>query len=299
VDREESLRRITESLGQQRQMIETIWVHESQAAIERLKLADVDVALIDIGLPSAGGQSILQEVKQRGIEVPIIILTDETDDATVRRLLQLGAEDYLPWSLISPETLIHSLHHAMQSCALAQRLQSIEDQLRSRSALDPHTGLSTPQRIEAILAGEHERARRHGRPLSVAALSIRGWKRIRASLTPQRSDDCLQMVGHLIASQARQADCLAQIEEAVFAAVLPETPAEGGHLMVQRLADQLSHFTAMGRKLDVPLHLAAGLCDLSSTPTVTDGTQLLARAREALLEADTIGDDCMVIWGAA
>jgi len=57
---------------------------------------DVDIAILDLGLPDVDGLSVLSQWRQTGMSAPVIILTarDQLDDRV--RGLNLGADDYLP-----------------------------------------------------------------------------------------------------------------------------------------------------------------------------------------------------------
>jgi two-component system, OmpR family, response regulator len=57
---------------------------------------DVDIAILDLGLPDVDGLRVLSQWRQTGMAAPVIILTarDQLDDRV--RGLNLGADDYLP-----------------------------------------------------------------------------------------------------------------------------------------------------------------------------------------------------------
>jgi two-component system response regulator TctD len=56
---------------------------------------DYDLAIVDVGLPGIDGMEVVKRVRQRGQDLPILILT-AIDTVTSRvRGLDLGADDYL------------------------------------------------------------------------------------------------------------------------------------------------------------------------------------------------------------
>jgi two-component system, OmpR family, KDP operon response regulator KdpE len=72
-------------------------VLESATAAESIKAATLqapDLIILDLGLPDAHGSEIVERVRAWS-EVPIIVLSVETDEAEKVRLLELGADDYL------------------------------------------------------------------------------------------------------------------------------------------------------------------------------------------------------------
>ncbi|MDE3008242.1 MAG: response regulator transcription factor [Acidobacteriota bacterium] len=54
-----------------------------------------DLVLLDLGLPGMSGEELLQRVRNRGVTIPIIILTARTGTGNKVRGLDLGANDYV------------------------------------------------------------------------------------------------------------------------------------------------------------------------------------------------------------
>ena len=59
------------------------------------RLAGVDCALIDLGLPDASGLQALQRIRGLAPELPIVVLTGFSDEVTGPIALRLGAQDFL------------------------------------------------------------------------------------------------------------------------------------------------------------------------------------------------------------
>jgi DNA-binding NtrC family response regulator len=64
-------------------------------ALERLAIGDMDVMLADYRLPDGTGLDLLDAVKSRGLEVPVVLATGAGDADITVRLLKAGATDYL------------------------------------------------------------------------------------------------------------------------------------------------------------------------------------------------------------
>ncbi|MGW8953914.1 response regulator transcription factor [Streptomyces sp. NPDC055709] len=64
------------------------------AALREVSSNDVDVVVLDLGLPDLDGSEALKMM--RGVtDVPVIIATARDDEADIVRLLNIGADDYL------------------------------------------------------------------------------------------------------------------------------------------------------------------------------------------------------------
>jgi len=64
-------------------------------ALDEAATSDVDIAILDLGLPDVDGLSVLSQWRLKGIPIPVIVLTarDQLDDRV--RGLNLGADDYM------------------------------------------------------------------------------------------------------------------------------------------------------------------------------------------------------------
>jgi two-component system OmpR family response regulator len=71
------------------------WVVDGQAALTTLAVLNYDMVLLDLGLPKKDGMEVLQAIRARADDVPILVLTAR--DATKDRVAGLdgGADDYL------------------------------------------------------------------------------------------------------------------------------------------------------------------------------------------------------------
>lgn len=70
-------------------------VFRGDAAIERLAQQPYDVAVLDLKMPGKDGLETLRELKQRGIEIAVIVLTGHGTVAAGIAGMQFGAVDFL------------------------------------------------------------------------------------------------------------------------------------------------------------------------------------------------------------
>lgn len=106
-------------------------LNDGTKALERILLyhEDYDVIILDLMLPGMDGYEICKQTRERGISVPIIVLTarDETD--TKVKLLHCGADDYLvkPFSFEELDArIIALLRRPKEHAATVLRHHSIE-----------------------------------------------------------------------------------------------------------------------------------------------------------------------------
>jgi len=61
----------------------------------RLKEYRPDIFLLDVNLPDGNGLDFCHELREAGVETPIVFLSARTDEETVVRGMNVGADDYL------------------------------------------------------------------------------------------------------------------------------------------------------------------------------------------------------------
>ena len=122
-----------------RNLGERILVHNVTSlgeALTELKKAPYEAVLLDLGLPDSSGPETLHRFLAAGKSVPVIVLTGIDDEELGVRLLESGAQDYLPKSRITPELLEKSLRYAViRRRAVADREQVENELHRSQREL--------------------------------------------------------------------------------------------------------------------------------------------------------------------
>jgi FixJ family two-component response regulator len=70
--------------------------------------------ILDIAMPGMSGPELYQELRRRGLEIPIIFITGQRDDAIRARVLKLGAAGFL-LKPFSDDALLAAIKRALQS----------------------------------------------------------------------------------------------------------------------------------------------------------------------------------------
>lgn len=66
-----------------------------QGVIEKIHSLSPDVVLLDVNIPEKSGLDILQEIKEKGIETEVVMLTADDTVETAVSAMKMGAADYL------------------------------------------------------------------------------------------------------------------------------------------------------------------------------------------------------------
>jgi DNA-binding response OmpR family regulator len=98
-DEENLLDQLRISFQRQRYIVET--AVDGEEALDKIFNSEFDIIILDIMLPKQDGFSVLKEIRQAGINTPVIMLTARKSVDEKVKALDLGADDYLakPFSL--------------------------------------------------------------------------------------------------------------------------------------------------------------------------------------------------------
>jgi DNA-binding response OmpR family regulator len=81
--------------------VDHVW--NAEDADIALRAAPFDLAVVDVGLPSRSGIELMQQLRQRGEALPVLILTARDGLSDRVAALDLGADDYLSKPFELPE----------------------------------------------------------------------------------------------------------------------------------------------------------------------------------------------------
>jgi signal transduction histidine kinase len=94
--------------------LEVVEAENCAEAIAILEQVVFDCAFLDYRLPDQDGLSLVQQVRQLGIRVPLVVLTGQGDEEIAVDLMKAGATDYMVKSRVSPDILARVYRNAIR-----------------------------------------------------------------------------------------------------------------------------------------------------------------------------------------
>ena len=76
-----------------------------EEAMDTLRIASFDLALVDIGLPGKSGLELLSDIREEFPYLPVIVITGNPTLKAARKAIQLGARDFFQKPLFGPEII--------------------------------------------------------------------------------------------------------------------------------------------------------------------------------------------------
>lgn len=130
-------------------------VSRLDAGLDVLSHRDVDIVLLDLGLPDSAGYETFASAHRKSPSTPIIILTVLDDNELVMKSMRCGAQDYLVKDALDPSLLVRAIRYALERARaekalreLSGRLLQSQDEERRRVARDLHE--TTAQTLAAL-----------------------------------------------------------------------------------------------------------------------------------------------------
>lgn len=115
--------------------------------------------------------------------------------------------------------------------------QASVTRLAEEALTDPLTGIHNRRAFDADLEREVSRARRHGRPLSLAVIDVDGLKQINDRSGHGAGDDTLRAMAVALGTTARQEDGAYRIGGDEFALILVDADVADEEVVTDRLRD--------------------------------------------------------------
>lgn len=122
-----------------------------------------DVVILDLVMPSMPGIEVLKDMRARGLDMPVIVLTATGGVDTVVKAMQAGAQDFFI-KPASPERIIISIQNALQMGSLKGEVDRLKKRQTGTMSFADLIGDSGPMRMVKALG---ERAARSSIPVLI------------------------------------------------------------------------------------------------------------------------------------
>jgi DNA-binding NtrC family response regulator len=132
--------------------------HESGESALESQNENPAVACVDLGLGEVGGFKVIQHLRARDADLPIIVVTAQREIETAVAAMRAGAYDYLTKPL-DRDRLVLAVHRARERGELVADVRRLENALGERSVLGSIVGQSPKMRelarqVERVLSSD-------------------------------------------------------------------------------------------------------------------------------------------------
>jgi len=167
VDDDPTQRRLIQAVLE-REGFKVVHAENGDDAIQRLMSgATADVVLLDLMMPGLSGQDTLYEMRARGFNQPVIVVTATGGIETVVQAMQAGAVDFFV-KPAAPERILVSIRNALNMGALKGEVERLKKHASGRTTFEDLIGGSAPMIMVKRLG---ERGAKSGIPILITGES--------------------------------------------------------------------------------------------------------------------------------
>ena len=255
-----------------------------------------DFILSDYSMPQFTARDALQLMKERGLDLPFIIVSGCIGEEMAVECMKAGAADYLLKDRLG--RLGHAVTQALERKQLIEEKRQAEQKLFLETFHDSLTGLPNRalfmDRLERVFL---QSRRQPGHVFVLLHVNLDGFKMVHSGLGPSQADRLLIEVSQRILRRVRSADTVARMEGDAFTLLIDNLKAVGN---ATRVADRIQQEFAtsfVAEEGEIFLTPCIGIA--CSHAGYESGEHLLRDATAAMLQAKASGRAGFVIFDKA
>ncbi|WP_309474780.1 GGDEF domain-containing response regulator [Dissulfurirhabdus thermomarina] len=258
---------------------------DGREALERHEEAPATIIVTDLVMPRMDGMELIREVRARGDDTDIIVMTGYGRDFRYTDVIRAGASDFInkPFNLDELEAKLDRII----------RERNLRAQLRRLSIHDALTDLYNRRHFETRLEEEAQRAIRQSYPLYLLMVDVDRFKDYNDRLGHQAGDEVLRRLARVLEqSTRRHVDNAFRYGGDEFAVIVPQASLEQAAQIAERIRR-----TYLEEGL-APTTLSIGVARLQENgeQDVRERLRRLVRcADEAMYAAKHAGGDRVVV----
>ncbi|WP_017325916.1 response regulator [Synechococcus sp. PCC 7336] len=104
-------------------------------AVAAIEAEDYNCVFLDYRLPDTDGLSLVKDIRQADVKIPLIVLTGQGDEQIAVDLMKAGASDYLTKSKVSPESLVLLVRNSIRLYEAERKTELASRQLHESNEL--------------------------------------------------------------------------------------------------------------------------------------------------------------------
>jgi DNA-binding NarL/FixJ family response regulator len=150
---------------------------DGREALSRIPEVDCDVVLLDMALQGIDGINVLQNLRARGVKIPVLILTMYPEDHYGTRAFQAGATGYLTKEGVVSELISAIRKVAKGGCYVSPSLaELIARDLSRKGKNEPHESLSHREYEILLMTAAGKSVKEISQELSLARTTVSSYR---------------------------------------------------------------------------------------------------------------------------
>jgi two-component system cell cycle response regulator len=269
--------------------------HRCQTIAEAENLLEFlipDLITLDIQLIDGNAMDLCKKLRKRKDLDPmsIVIITGQNDTKTMIQSFESGANDFLtkPFTF---EEFSARIKNQLRTKRLIDQLSEKSHELQGMAFCDGLTGLLNRHYLDSSIKREIEKATQSKTPLSVAMIDLDFFKKVNDNFGHSVGDVVLKEVAQIIKGCLRPLDIACRYGGEELCVLMPGLSPD----QAAEVADQIRR-SCEGQPLsEHNVHQTVSI-GVSTYPTLSDESSLIANADDALYRSKKIGRNCVSVF---
>ncbi|HEY0529691.1 MAG TPA: response regulator [Gemmatimonadaceae bacterium] len=193
-----------------------------------------NLVLLDLEMPRISGTELCRAIRndRRWSGLPVIFLTGHTDQESVKRIFEAGADDYVGKPFVPAELVMR----------IESRLTGVKAR-RIPIETDPVTGLATAGKVTDVVQRFLRLARRKSDPYSFGVLEVDDFATIIQTYGRRAGEMLLRAIGELLQKSFRGEDVVGWWSGAEFSIGMYGSPKDQSAIKLERVCGQVAELT--------------------------------------------------------
>jgi two-component system, cell cycle response regulator len=257
---------------------EIVRVSTLREALAHVHNAQVDLILLDLGLPDSTGLHSVTRLKETAPNVPIVVLTANEDEDLPLESVRHGAQEYLSKDMVVGKLLSRAI-----KLSVARQKQLARAQ--AEALIDPLTGLANRRAFDLELRRLETHCQRFPTSYCVVMIDIDHFKQVNDTWGHEVGDAAINQVARVLESFCGPNDIVSRYGGEEFGMVLPDTMLEQAVTRLERLGQTIATTSCHIGPARFNITVSMGVASLESTAP----QNLLNEADQALYLAKAAG----------
>lgn len=257
---------------------------------------EIDVVILDLGLPDASDLQALARLEQCVQEIPVIVLTGRGDESLAREALHRGAEDYLVKGSVDHSSLLRAIRYAVERhrsvrdlARMKRELEHANQHLERLTLIEPLTELLNRRGLQQALTREIQNLQRGTSRAAVLVIDLDDFKTVNETLGHAAGDVVLKEIGRRLRASVRAVDYVGRLGGDEFMLILPDTSSAELGRVAERI--RLGIATAIIQHSQGTVTVTTSVAAMMLTSDIPALDEVLSRAHLLLSRAKNQGKD--------
>ena len=220
----------------------------------------IQVIFLDLFMPQLDGYGLLERIRhsdhERINELPVIIVTGGEAEETRKKVLDLGATDFIT----KPFDTVNLLARARANSTAVRKTDQLKKEyqhIKENSTVDALTQLGNKSLLVEKLKQDRSFTSRHRLPLSILAIDIDSYKDIFVKNGKPLAEGVVKQVAKMLGAQIRREDTAARVGLSQLVVSLPTASSMGVYRLAERIHNKISksRFSYNGTKFSITVSI--------------------------------------------